>query len=62
MRMTQSAKVARGREHGLQREAKYDIAPRAPKGRTFRINRWKDPECKIGIKDPYRRQQLRLKI
>jgi hypothetical protein len=62
IRMTHSAKVARSREHGLQRQGKDDIAPRTPKGRTSRMKRWKDPECKLGIKNPDTRRQLLLKI
>jgi hypothetical protein len=53
--------VARRREHGNQRQGEYVIAPRTPKGRTSRMKRWKDPECKIGIKDPHTNWQLRLK-
>jgi hypothetical protein len=62
MRMTHSAEVARRRAHGLQRQEKDDIAPRTPKGRTSRKKRWKGLECKIGIKNPGTRQQLRRKF
>jgi hypothetical protein len=35
IRMTHIAKVARRKEHGLQRQGKDDVAPRTPKGRKF---------------------------
>jgi hypothetical protein len=76
IRMTRCAKVARGREHGLQRQGKDDIAPRTWKGRKEENKRLKGPECKNGvryqglrqqfqgkprIKDPRTRWQLHLK-
>jgi hypothetical protein len=62
IRTTHSAKVARHWEHGLQRQGKDDIALRTPKGWTSRMKHWKDPKCKIGIKDPDTRRQLHLMI
>jgi hypothetical protein len=77
IRMTRCAKVARGREHGLQRQGNDDIALRTRKGQTEENKRLKGPECKngvryrglrqqlqgkIGIKDPDTRRQLRLRI
>jgi hypothetical protein len=38
------------------------VAKGTQKGRTEEKRRWKDPECKMGIKDPGTRRQLRLKI
>jgi hypothetical protein len=40
IRMTHSAKVTRGKEHGLQRQVKDNSAPRTPTGRTSRMKRW----------------------
>jgi hypothetical protein len=62
MRMTHCAIVARRKERGLQRQGKDDIAPRILKGRTSRKKHWKGLECKIGIKKPGTRRQLRLQI
>jgi hypothetical protein len=61
IRMTLRAKVARRREHELQRKGKDDTAPRTPKECICRMKFWKNPECKIGIKDPDTKRQLRLK-
>jgi hypothetical protein len=47
MRMTHRTDVAWRKEHGLQRQVKDDVAPRTPKGKTFRKKCWKGPECKI---------------
>jgi hypothetical protein len=49
--------VARLKGHG-----KNNVTRGAPKGRTKEKRMWKSPECKIGIKDPGIRRQLRLKI
>jgi hypothetical protein len=61
-KMTRCAEMARRREHRLQSQGKDDMAPRIPWERTFRMNSWKSPECKIGIMDPGTRRQLRFKI
>jgi hypothetical protein len=45
--MTHSAKVARQRNHRLQRQEKDDIAPRTLKEQMSRMKYWKGPECKI---------------
>jgi hypothetical protein len=58
IRMTHCAKVARGREHGLQRQGNDDIAPRTQKGRTETNRRFKGPESKNGIRNRGREQQL----
>jgi hypothetical protein len=60
--MTHHAKVARDKEHGLQKQGKDDIAPRTLKGRTSRKERLKGPECKIEIKNAGTRRQLRHKF
>jgi hypothetical protein len=60
-RMTHSAKVTRGKEHGLQRIVKDNIASRTQRGRTSRTRRFVGPECNSGIRDRDLRQQLRGK-
>jgi hypothetical protein len=50
IRMTRCAKVARGREHGLQRQGKDDIAPKTQKQQKEE-GLWKGPECNSGIRD-----------
>jgi hypothetical protein len=62
MRMTRCTAMAWRREQGLQRQGKDDMAMRTLKGRMSRMKCQKDPECKIGIKDPGTRRQLHLKI
>jgi hypothetical protein len=52
IRMTHCAKVARGREHRLQRQGNDDIAPRTQKGRTEENKRLKGPERKKWRKVP----------
>jgi hypothetical protein len=59
IRMTRCAKVARGREHGLQRQGTDNIAPRTRKGRTEENRSFNCPECKNGISNRGRKQQLR---
>jgi hypothetical protein len=61
IRTTQCAKVARGREHGLQKQGKDDIAPRTRKGRTQENKCFKGPECKNGVRYRCLRQQLQGK-
>jgi hypothetical protein len=71
IRATRCAKLARVREHGLQREGKYDITPRTQKGRTEENRQLKDPECKNGLREQFQGEtgitntrtkwQLRLK-
>jgi hypothetical protein len=56
---TRCAKVARGREHGLQRQGKDDIAPITHKQRKEEgKGLWKGPECNSGIRDRGLREQL----
>jgi hypothetical protein len=61
IRATRCAKVARGRENGLQRKGKDDITPRTQKGRTEE-NRRLSPECKNGVRYRGLRQQFQGKI
>jgi hypothetical protein len=58
IRMTHSAKVTLGKEHGLQRQVKDNRAPRAPAGRTSRMRSWIDPECNNGTRDRGLNQKL----
>jgi hypothetical protein len=60
--MTHRAKVARRKGHGLQRQGKNNVAPKTTKRRTFGKKCWNAPQCKIVIKNPGTRRQLRLKI
>jgi hypothetical protein len=61
IRTTRCAKVARGREHGLQRQGKDDIAPRPRKGRKEENKRLKGTECKNDIRYRELRQQFQGK-
>jgi hypothetical protein len=61
IRTTRCAKVAQGREHGLQRQGNDDIAPRTWKGRTEENKRLKGPECKNGVRYRGLRQQFQGK-
>jgi hypothetical protein len=75
IRTTRCAKIARGREQGLQRQGHNDNAPRTRKRRNDGKRLWRGLECnsdlrsrelsqqlreKTGIKDPRTSQQLRL--
>jgi hypothetical protein len=61
IRTTRCAKVARGREHGLQRQGKKDTVPTPWKGRTEKNKRFKGPECNNGLRNRGLSQQLRSK-
>jgi hypothetical protein len=61
IRTTRCAKVARGREHRLQRQGKDDIAPRPRKGQTEENKRLKGPECKNDVRYRELRQQFQGK-
>jgi hypothetical protein len=58
MRTNHSAKLTRGNEHGLHRQAKDNSAPRIPTGRTSRMRRWIGPECNNDIRDRGLKQKL----
>jgi hypothetical protein len=62
VRVTQSADVTRRKGHGHQVQSKNDVAPKTTKRRQSWKKHLKDPECKIGIKDPGTRRQLLLEI
>jgi hypothetical protein len=53
--------VAQYRGHSHKGQHKDDIAPRSPKGWTFRKRGWKGLECNNDIRDQGLRQQLRGK-
>jgi hypothetical protein len=49
-RTTHCAKVAWRREHDHKRYDKDNVAPRTPRGWTFRMKRQPEPECSNGIR------------
>jgi hypothetical protein len=63
IRTTPCAKVARGREHGLQRQGKDDIIPKTQEQQKEEgEGLWKGLECNSGIRDRVLREQLRDRL
>jgi hypothetical protein len=61
--MTCHAEVARHKGNLVTKHLTRDnVEQETQKGRMEEKIRWKGPECKTGLKDPYTRRQLCLKI
>jgi hypothetical protein len=61
MRMTRSAKVARGRRHNGKRYGQNNTGEETQKQRTEGMRRCIGPECSKGSRDRGLKQQLRLR-